>query len=64
MTQVELIRDYLLTGQSLSPLEALEKFGVFRLAARCYDLAKRGYVVKCDLVDVGQGKHVGVYRLG
>jgi hypothetical protein len=27
MTQVELIRDYLLTGQSLTPLEALEKFG-------------------------------------
>ena len=36
------IKAYLLSGKSITGLEALYKFGVFRLGARIYDLKKMG----------------------
>jgi hypothetical protein len=43
MTQSQEILEYLKTGKWLSPIEALEKFGSFRLGARIFDLRKEGY---------------------
>jgi hypothetical protein len=63
MTQNRLILDYLRTGQTLTPSEALRLFGCFRLAARCNDLKRKGYNVICRLIDVGNGKHCGEYKL-
>lgn len=40
-TQKELIREYLERGNSLTPMDALELFGCFRLATRIFEL---GYV--------------------
>ena len=41
-TQNKRIEKYLLSGRTLTPLEALYKFSCFRLSARIYDLRKRG----------------------
>lgn len=35
-TQKELIREYLERGNSLTPMDALELFGCFRLATRIF----------------------------
>lgn len=40
-TQARAILDALLAGQSLTPLDALRRFGCNRLAARIYDLQTR-----------------------
>ena len=38
LTQSELILNWLLTGKTLTPMEALREFGCFRLAARIGEL--------------------------
>lgn len=42
MSQVSEIKAYLDAGNSLTPIEALMKFGCFRLAARIKDLRDSG----------------------
>jgi len=44
---------HLQTGRSLSPLIALERYGVMRLAARCYDLRQQGYRIESHRVKMG-----------
>ena len=41
-TQNEQIKAYLTKGKSITPLDALNKFGCFRLAARISDLRNEG----------------------
>ena len=41
-TQQQHIREYLEAGHSITPLEALEMFGCFRLGAQIFDLKKKG----------------------
>ncbi len=45
MTQEIQILNYLKTGKKLSPLEALKKFGCFRLGARIFDLKQKGHSI-------------------
>lgn len=63
LSQGELILNHLKTGRPLTPLEALEKFGCFRLGARIWDLKREGYDIQTDLVDVGNGKRVASYQM-
>ena len=37
-SQNKVLRNHLESGKSISPLMALNKFGIYRLAARCFDL--------------------------
>ena len=37
-SQNKVLRKHLESGKSISPLMALNKFGIYRLAARCFDL--------------------------
>jgi hypothetical protein len=53
---------YLREGNSLTPLEALNRFGCFRLGARIWDLKQEGHDIHTDLVEVN-GKRVASYRL-
>lgn len=46
MTQCDRIRDWLMAGNTLTALEALERFGCIRLPSRVYDLRSRGVPVK------------------
>ncbi len=62
MTQNEQILAALKRGP-LTPLEALERFGCFRLAARCHELRQQGHVIAVEKIRTGSGKHVAQYRL-
>lgn len=52
MTQKEAILIALKNGRKLTPLEALQDFGCFRLAARIYDLERDGYVIDRKMIEV------------
>ena len=62
MTQRNDILGYLKTGRTLTPLEALNRFGCFRLGARIYDLKKEGHKIRSKQVAFN-GKHVAEYSL-
>lgn len=49
-TQEQRILEYLNDGHLLTPLEALNRFGCFRLGARIFDLRKQGHNVQMRLV--------------
>ena len=46
MTQNEIIREHLESGLSLTPIDALNQFGCFRLASRINDLRKEGMEIE------------------
>lgn len=58
-----MILEYLKQRNTLTPLEALHKFGCLRLGARVWELKKRGYDIVEQLVETEGGKHVAEYRL-
>ena len=62
MTQNQQILNYLKTGKSLSPIDALNKFGCFRLSGRIYDLKKEGHDIETAIV-TKKKKSFAVYTL-
>ena len=63
MAQNNEILSWLKTGKTLTPLDALNYFGCFRLSARIYDLKEDGWPIQCDLRMTSSGKVVGHYIL-
>jgi len=61
-SQNDLILEHLKKGKTLTSLQALEKFGCFRLASRIVDLHKRGIDVKARTM-VSNKKHYSQYYL-
>ena len=62
MSQEDKILDYLKSGKSITPIEALSMFGCFRLSGRIYDLRHKGYHI--EEVDVERnGKRFASYYL-
>lgn len=61
-SQIKEISQYLRTGKSLTPLEALHLFGCFRLAARVFELRSRGMNIKTTMVEAND-KRFASYRL-
>lgn len=47
-TQCEMTLDYIERYGSITPLEALQAYGCFRLGARICDLRKAGYGIKTE----------------
>ena len=45
MSQNKMILEHLQAGHSISPLEALQEYGSFRLAARINDLKNQGHAI-------------------
>lgn len=62
-TQSDMILAALKHGETLTAVEALQRFGCFRLAARIYDLRERWYRIGDRMVKVGRGKKVKEYRM-
>ena len=62
MTQSHLILKHLKKRKSITPLEALSRFGCFRLGARIYDLKRDGHVIETRMVE-RRGKRFAEYRL-
>lgn len=67
MSQTAEILNYLKQGKTLTPLEALRKFGTMRLAARIKDIRDRGESVDCHICEVktsrGTISRVAKYKL-
>ena len=49
-TQADLVLNDLKQGMTMTPLDALERHGVFRLAAVIHDLKRHGYDIRTDIV--------------
>ena len=62
-TQTAQILAHLKTGRSITPLDALEWFGCFRLGARIYDLKQGGHNIYKEMVETDSGKRVASYTL-
>lgn len=52
-----------LRSATITPLEALNLYGCFRLAARIHDIRKMGYDVRTGSLETESGKRVAVYSL-
>ena len=61
-TQNEEILAHLLCGKPITPLEALERFGCFRLGGRIYELKQQGHNIVTNMV-TKNGKRYAEYRL-
>jgi hypothetical protein len=61
-SQTKRIADYLLQGNSITPLEALDKFDCFRLGARVKDLREQGFDIETETARRGS-KRFANYRL-
>lgn len=58
------IKAALLAGETLTPLDALKRFGCFRLGARIWELRnEQGMNIKTEHHRTGNGKIVAAYSL-
>ena len=63
-TQNKLILKYLKEGNSINPIQALKKFGCFRLSARIHNLREEGHDIECNIVKVENKKFASYKYLG
>ena len=62
-SQKQQILAYLNTGKSLTQMEALYRFGCFRLASRINEIRNEGWYVLTEKIKLPNGKIVACYRL-
>jgi len=62
-TQAGRILAHLRAGNRLTALEALERFGCFRLAARVHELRREGWQIEERAVETRTGKRVAEYYM-
>jgi len=63
ISQNTAILNYLQSGHSITPVDALNKFGCFRLGARIYELRKRGFDISSARTELPNGKIIASYSL-
>jgi hypothetical protein len=64
MSQNAAILSHLLSGKSITPIEALNKYGCFRLGARVHDLKSEGHKIDKETVhDRVSGKRFARYSM-
>jgi hypothetical protein len=62
-TQREQIRAHLESYGSITPLEALDRFGCFRLGARVFELRRSGMPISTERFETSGGAVVAKYVL-
>lgn len=62
-SQNAMIREWLENGNTITSLEALEKFGCMRLASRIFDLRECGMNIQKKKITTKSGKLVTMYYL-
>jgi hypothetical protein len=62
MTQTQWILDALKRGP-ITPIDALNGCGCFRLASRINDLRNAGHPIETKTLELPNGKHVAQYHL-
>lgn len=60
-SQERQILAYLKSGKTLTPIQALEMFGCFRLGARIFDLKDKGHDIKTTMIKTYSGKRIARY---
>ena len=63
ISQCEAILAHLRSGHTITPAEAYGLCGTLACHSRISELRERGHDIRCDLIPVPSGKHVGCYRL-
>jgi len=63
MSQNKQIADYLNKGKKLTPIDALNKFGCFRLAARIADLRNEGMNIVTNTIKLENKKLIAQYSI-
>ena len=63
MTQTDQILTALKAGKRLTPVDALNDFGCFRLGARIYDLRREGHAIERTMIETPNGSRVAEYRM-
>lgn len=61
--QCERILAHLVAGHSLTPMEALRRFGCLRLGGRIHELRRRLHPISTTMIETSDGKTVALYRL-
>ena len=61
-TQKEQIKKYLLSKKTITPIQALNKFGCFRLAAVIYKLKNEGLKIVTE-IEYNKKKQYAKYKL-
>ena len=62
MSQIDDVHAHLLRGKPITPIQALAKFGCFRLAAIIFNIRAEGYTVETEMVH-RKGKKWASYTL-
>jgi len=64
-TQKKQIKEDLMAGKRISPIDALRRYGCFRLGARIYELREEGMNIKTTMVHslTNPRKKYAVYHL-
>lgn len=66
-SQAGLILDHLLSGKEISPIEALNKYGCYRLGAIIFNLKREGYRIQTRIhrykKPSGRDGHYAIYKL-
>lgn len=62
-SQTDLILEWMLAGNAITPLEALSMCGCSRLAARIADIRAKGYLVYSEFITTSSGKRIKRYYL-
>ena len=63
MSQNKQIAEYLNKGKKLTTLDALNKFGCFRLASRINDLRNDGMNITTKIIKLDNKKQVAQYSI-
>lgn len=63
MSQARMILYHLQRRGSITPFEALNEMGCFRLAARIDELRRDGHPIRTEMVEGRNGKRWAKYRL-
>lgn len=67
MSDKERVLGWLMTGKPITPREAYDELGCYRLGARIYDLRAEGYQIDTQMIETtdrhGERCRYGQYRL-
>ena len=62
-SQNQMIKEALIRGERITQLDALNRFGCFRLSGRIYDLRDEGLNIVCENKKLPNGKKIGEYYI-
>ena len=63
MSQKQEVLNHLKTGAHITPLEAIGLYGIYRLAARIFELRSEGHNITTDVQQDRRGRPYSRYRL-